>query len=272
MAFGLCFLAFSGCKSPDPENLVAPAGKTIAERINAPRGYERVSLKAGSFGHFLRHQPLKEHGAKVHYYDGEEKRRQKTSVAVLDIDVGERDLQQCADAVMRLRAEYLFKHKRFEDIHFKFTNGERVDYLKYANGYRATVKNDKVTWKKSAKKDRSYTTFRKYLNLIFTFSGSHSLERELDPVKSTADIQVGDVIVKGGFPGHVLIVVDAATNEETGDRLFLLAQGSTPAQEMHIVTNPEEINRSPWYHLTPGKDLDTAEYFFKKVKIKRFRT
>jgi len=115
-------------------SLINPAGTTIATRINVPKGYKRMELDSTSFGYYLRNFPLKHHNSTVYQYDGAEKYAQ-VYAAVLDIDVGTKDLQQCADAVMRLRAEYLYKRKLYDKIHFNFTNGFIVEFK---NGQKDT--------------------------------------------------------------------------------------------------------------------------------------
>ncbi|HOJ81106.1 MAG TPA: DUF4846 domain-containing protein, partial [Clostridiales bacterium] len=117
------------------EYLINEEGTTVAERIKPPEGFERVELDAGSFGEFLRNLPLKPHGTKVRYYDGRVK-PWDVHAAVIDMDVGEKDLQQCADAVIRLRAEYLFSKGLYDQIHFNFTNGFNAEYKKWMEGYR----------------------------------------------------------------------------------------------------------------------------------------
>ena len=94
------------------------AGSTIESRFNPPKGHVRQPLTG--FQLYLRNLPLKQASASVHYYNGDEKRNQ-VHVAVLDVDVRTRDLQQCADAIMRLKAEYLYSTKQFDEIHFNFT-------------------------------------------------------------------------------------------------------------------------------------------------------
>lgn len=42
---------------------------------------------------------------------------------------------------------------------------------------------------------------------------------------------VGDVFLKGGSPGHVVMVVDLCENEE-GQKAFLPGQGYMPAQAL----------------------------------------
>ena len=83
------------------------------------------------------------------------------------MEIGNRDLQQCADAVIRLRAEYLWKHKRYTDIKFNFTSGFTAEYKKWAEGNRIKVSGNRVQWYASGKGvDYSYKTFRNYLDMV----------------------------------------------------------------------------------------------------------
>lgn len=83
-------------------------------RIPLPPGYKRKAANPGSFAEWLRKIALKEDNT-VYLYNGKMKGNQQAQFAVLDIPVGEKDLQQCADAVMRIRAEYLFEQRRFNE-------------------------------------------------------------------------------------------------------------------------------------------------------------
>ena len=100
-------------------------------------------------------------------YNGKEKSNQSAAYAVIDMEIGNRDLQQCADAVMRLRAEYLWKHKRYGEIKFNFTNGFPAGYKKWAEGNRIKVSGNQVQWYAAGKGvDYSYKTFRNYLDMV----------------------------------------------------------------------------------------------------------
>ncbi|WP_018480118.1 DUF4846 domain-containing protein [Pontibacter roseus] len=249
--------------------LLNPAGKTVAERFLPPKGFKRVAQPESSFGAYLQNFNLKPHGAVVHYYNGAVKPNDGIYDAVLDIDVGKRDLQQCADAVMRLRAEYLFVQQRHDVIHFNFTSGFRADYSKWRQGYRVNVKGNTCTWVKKADASTSYASFKDYLQVVFTYAGTLSLEKEMMAV-SMEDIQVGDVFIKGGSPGHAVIVMDLAINEETGEKLFLLAQSYMPAQEIQILKNPMNPGISPWYSSDFSGPLLTPEWTFQRSHLKRF--
>lgn len=246
----------------------APAD-ALASRIAPPQGFTRIAATPGSFAAWLRALPMKPAGAAVHLFDGRVKPRQDVHLAVIDIDTGKRDLQQCADAVMRLRAEYLRAVGRTRDIAFDFTGGGRVDYARWAEGWRPTPAKGRVSWSRRAGPDASYTAFRRYLEAVFIYAGTYSLSRELTPV-ALSDISIGDVLIKGGFPGHAILVIDQAANASTGETRVLLAQSYMPAQDMHVLINPADPARGGWYRIEPGKDVVTPEWTFRPSELKRW--
>jgi hypothetical protein len=241
----------------------------LVNRISVPEGYQRIITEKGSFADWLRHLPLKPGTPEVKLYNGELKYNQSAQFAVLDIDVGKEDLQQCADAVMRLKAEYHFSKKENNKIHFKFTSGDVAEYSKWVEGYRAVVKNNKVSWVKSGKQDYSYKNFKAYLRQVFMYAGTSSLSKEMLPIE-LKQMRAGDVFIHGGFPGHAVIVLDMVENKINEKKLFLIAQSYMPAQDIHILKNPNE-NNSPWYSLDFEGTLETPEWTFQSTELKRFR-
>lgn len=240
--------------------------ETLADRIAPPTGFERQPVEPGSFAAWLRALPLKPANASVQLFDGRNKPRQDVQAAVIDIDTGTRDLQQCADAIMRLRAEWLFASGRQRDIGFNFTGGGRVDFARYAKGQRPDAKGRR--WTASAKPDASYPAFRKYMDLVFAYAGTASLEKELKSV-AAADIEIGDVFIKGGFPGHAVLVADIAVNPLTKSKRMLLVQSYMPAQDMHVVKNFANGDGSPWYAV-PSGELATPEWTFAAGSLRRW--
>jgi hypothetical protein len=243
---------------------------TVANHIETPNGFERIKVEPGSFANWLRNLPLKEKGTPVYLYNGKKKLNQDAHFAVVDIDTGRRNLQQCADAVIRLRAEYLYSKKDYTAIHFNFTSGDIASFIKWAEGFRPVVSGNSVSWFKKAEANSSYTNFRNYLDTVFTYAGSYSLSKELKPVSDIEHMKIGDVFIKGGFPGHAVIVVDMAYNKNTGEKVFLLAQSYMPAQDIHILKNPKDRTLSPWYDIDFGSTLYTPEWTFYKQELKRF--
>ena len=82
-------------------------------------------------------------------------------------------------------------------------------------------------------------------------------------------MQIGDVFIKGGSPGHAVIVVDMAKSS-TGETLFLLAQSYMPAQEIQILVNPVNDDLSPWYSTKYLDYLQTPEWGFEIDELMRF--
>ena len=250
-------------------SLINKKGKTIEERFILPEGYERTEAKENSFSCYLRNLPLKPHDTEVRLYNGNLKSNQDVHMAVVDMDIGNRDLLQCADATIRLRAEYLYQMQEYDRIHFNFTNGFRVDYSKWIQGYRVIVEGNRTYWKKTAAPSNTYGDFKNYLNLIYAYAGTLSLSKELKNIEYK-DISSGDIFIQGGTPGHAVIVVDLAINKTTGKKIYLLAQSYMPAQEIHILRNPEN-NNSLWYQLNLDNNIiETPEWTFYSHDLKRW--
>ena len=242
---------------------------SVKTRFTLPEGYTRITPEKNSFAQYLQNLPLKPEGTIALNYDGSVKQPDDVYAAVVNIDVGEKDLQQCADAVMRLRAEHLFAQQRYDEIKFNFTSGFTASYSKWQDGYRISVKGNNVNWVKKSEPNNSYTEFRKYLDIVFMYAGTLSLEKELTPI-TTNEIEIGSVFIKGGSPGHAVIVVDLAENKSTGEKIFLLAQSYMPAQDIQILKNMEDSKLSPWYTTKFESKLETPEWTFTKTQLRKF--
>lgn len=254
----------AGTSDPPPG---AAAGGTIETRIAPPPGFTRLPCPRDSFGAWLRALPLKPDRPPVRLHDGTVKRNQEAHHAVVDMEIGSRDLQQCADAVIRLRAEYLFGRSCGDAIQFHFTSGDLASWRIWRQGMRPSVRGNRVSWGRTGQADSTYESFRRYLDVVFTYAGSASLARELVPVADPSRPQVGDVFIQGGSPGHAVIVVNVAEGP-AGDRVFLLAQSYMPAQEIHLLRSFHEA--SPWYPAAARGALRTPEWTFDYGDLHRF--
>jgi len=251
---------------PWPRATPEAASATLAARILPPAGFLRRAAPPGSFASWLRGLPMKPAGEPVKFFNGIVKPRD-VHVAVVDIDIGSRDLQQCADAIMRLRAEWLLASGRQREIGFNYTGGGRVSFARWSNGERPS--SDGKTWRRATKPDAGYASFRRYMDSVFAFAGTYSLERELKPVE-VADLAIGDVFIRGGFPGHAVLVADLVENPTTGERRFLLLQSFMPAQSIHVLKNLATGDASPWYPATWNGPLMTPEWTFPEASLKRW--
>ena len=78
------------------------------------------------------------------------------------------------------------------------------------------------------------------------------------------------MLIKGGSPGHIVMICDEVINEK-GEKLFLLFQGNTPAQSVHLVKNLENSDLSPWYQLKNDEVISVSNYTFGSSKFVRFK-
>jgi poly-gamma-glutamate synthesis protein (capsule biosynthesis protein) len=226
-------------------SIINTSGNTIGTRFQLPAGYTRLESDSSDFSRFLSSLTLKPAGSEVLLYDGSPKPNQDSHVAIFDLDIGDRDLQQCADSAIRIYAEYYWSIGEYDKIAFHLTNGFLMEYTKWREGMRLVVDGNDVSWSKKKTYDDSYEEFRNYLNMVFAYAGTLSLSQESSTI-SINEALPGDMFLEGGSPGHCIMIVDVAV-DGNGNKCFLLAQGYMPAQEFHIIKNPLHED-DPWYY------------------------
>lgn len=163
------------------------------------------------------------------------------SLGVLNARVN--SVQQCADAAIRLRAEYFYSRKEYDKISFKLTNGIEIPFTKWAKGHRLSV-NSKTLGvsfiQKHGETGYGRTNFESYLYNVMLYAGSASLYRDLKSTNRLPDI--GDLFIIPGYPGHVVIIIDKKTIK--GINYYLFANSWIPAQDIEVVMgcNPKKQN------------------------------
>ena len=85
----------------------------------------------------------------VYLFDGSQKINEQGQFDALNIFVCNKNLQQLVGAALRLRAQYLFAHNRFEEIHFTENDGAAYNF-----------KSPYIT-----------INLKKYLRVFFSFCG-----------------------------------------------------------------------------------------------------
>jgi hypothetical protein len=134
------------------------------------------------------------------------------------------------------------------------------------DGFRINVQGNDAEYYKAVEPSNTYEDFRKYMDMVFAYSGTLSLEKELESV-STKNMNIGDVFIVGGSPGHAVIIVDMAVNSD-GEKIFLLAQSYMPAQQTQILINTMDEDISPWYSLKGKEKLVTPQWTFDLDMLK----
>ena len=223
-----------------------------------------TAYSKNSWQYFLQHLPLKD--APIKDYTGSIISNQAKHIAIVNYDVGDKDLQQCADALMRLRAEYLFQQQKFKEIGFHFCSGGYYSWSMYCDGIKPALKGNGVQFISTQKLHKTtHESLRSYLDIVYAYANTISLCKEL---KHTDKFEVGTVIITPGSPGHTCIVIDEKTNA-SGEKLFKLAEGYMPAQSIYVLSDPYDEKINPWYRLNKSEIL-TASYDFTNYELKKF--
>lgn len=240
----------------------------LERRFPTPEGLTRVEAPEGSFAQFLRGLPVRTDRTHVESYEG--KRLGSPSAAIVYLDVGEKNLQQCADSAIRLHAEWLWSKGEAESLRYHFTSGDPTAWSDWAAGERFRISGSKVERRRSGARSTSRDNFRDWLDIVFTYAGTRSLSRDSSPVE-IADVQAGDFFVTPGSPGHAVVVLDVARSDD-GQIYALLGQGFMPAQDFHVIEGSgSRVRDNVWWKLTPGEPIDTPSWdAFEPDTLRRF--
>ena len=267
--------AISSCTDAENEIETGPTNKITTINVETirgiplPKGFNYVEEGDSTYSNWLLDLKLKKNKT-VYLYNGKLKSNQDVQYAVLDIDIGKKDLIQCADAAMKLRADHLFEKHLFDQIKFIATSGNELSFENWLKGMRWKAQGAKLISYNIHKEDPNVQQeFNSFMEFVFYYCGTYSLSKQLKNVNDTRSLQPGDVFVYGGFPGHAVTVMAVAKNE-TGKKIFLLSQGYMPAQDIHILKNYNAPDISPWYDLSDLYPLYTPEWQFNKGSLKRW--
>ena len=223
-------------------------GADVASRFKLPEGYHRMETEEGTFEYFLQHFELYRWDYCATDCYGNDI---KATCGVLKLDLIGENLQQCADACIRLRAEWLRSKGRPMVFH-TVQNKER----RFVNG--------------------SEKEFRNYLKDVFSYCNTVSLEKYDTHSVTFEEARIGDIVIEGGFPGHCVIIMDIAISDtDSTKKAFIFAESYMPAREMTILPSWQEIGKfisykhNPWFKLEKGESFN-ADWLFDTSMIRRF--
>ncbi|HMK18718.1 MAG TPA: DUF4846 domain-containing protein [Chitinophagaceae bacterium] len=268
-------ITISSCTDPEnkietrsADNITAINTETI-RGIPLPKGFNYVDDGDSAYSNWLLDLKLKK-SKTVYLYNGKLKSNQDVQYGVLNIDIGKKDLIQCADAAMKLRADHLFEKHLYDQIKFISTSGNELSFKNWLKGIRWKVQGAKlVSYNTLNEEPNIQQEYNSFMDFVFTYCGTFSLSKQLKAVNDSKSLQPGDIFVYGGFPGHAVTVMAVAKNE-AGKIIFLLSQGYMPAQDIHILKNYIDPDLSPWYDLSDIYPLYTPQWEFDKGSLKRW--
>jgi hypothetical protein len=242
----------------------------LEDRFPSPPGWTRVEAEKGSYAAWLGGLPVHLERTTVLSHRGLPLPASAAAVVVLDL--GDGDLQQCADTILRLHAEYRWSRGEAGRCAYHFTSGDLSSWEAWVAGERFQVVGPRVERRSGEPRDSDHATFRRWLQHLFVYAGTLSLDLDSRPIAPSEALGAGDFFVDGGSPGHALMVLDVA-RDRAGRPHGLIGQGYTPAQEMHVLESAdEEVVDGVWFPLPDeGQALTTPAWRpFPRASARRF--
>jgi hypothetical protein len=127
-----------------------------------------------------------------------------------------------------------------------------------------------VSFHKTAIENNSKANFHKCLNLVYTYAGTQFLYFELPKVTCTKDLKIGDILIKPGSFGAVVMIVNIFEDNEVIDCLHY-SRAILPPRAFLFYKNPENINISTRFEFTKGIPLQIPTDYFVEAKFVRFK-
>ena len=242
---------------------------SLKQRFPTPKGFVRLPLKSGSYAHWLRELPIRTDRTAVLDYEGEPLVRPCAAIVLLD--VGEDDLQQCADSAIRLHAEYLWHRGMAHKAAYHFTSGDRSTWSDWKQGERFLVAGPVVARFQGPDRSDDHATYRQWLSHLFRYAGTKSLAHDTVAV-AERPFEPGDIFVAPGGPGHAVVVLDIAERSD-GRKVALMGQGFMPAEDFHVLRDPgRQTVEDVWFILHDGTGaVETPSWRgFARVEARRF--
>jgi hypothetical protein len=242
----------------------------LDERFAPPPGFTRTAVEPGSFAAFLRTLPVRTDRQIV--LDYRSRPLLRPAAAIVYLDVGETDSQQCADTALRLYAEWRWSRGLGPSTAFHFTSGDRVRFTDWVAGERVVAVGRGISRHAGERRATSHASFRSWLKLVFRYAGTQSLRLDTASVPEAAALEAGDVFVDPGSPGHAVVLLDVAAAPD-GRRVALVGQGYMPAEELHVLgAGPPATLSGVWFVLPgAGGQLPTPSWrAFARAAARRF--
>jgi hypothetical protein len=249
----------------DADDLVS-----LEARFAAPEGYSRLRVDPDGWEAWLRGLPLEPRRTTVLAYDG--RTLDRPAAAIVRMDVGRGDLQQCADSAIRLHAEFLWASGS-TDAAYHFTSGDRSAWADWRDGERFVISGSRVERVRTGPRTSGHGAYRSWLQYVFRYAGTRSLRLDTDPVPEESPLRAGDLFVEPGSPGHAVVVLDIAENA-SGRRVALMGQGFMPAEEFHVLElRHARVLDGVWFALPGSGEMIVTPSWrpFRRKDARRFR-
>lgn len=245
---------------------------TLSHAFSPPKGFTRVEVEATSYQAYLRGLPMRTDRTSVKLYNGDPV--SMPSKGIIPLDLGKRDLHQCADSVIRLYAEWLWVSDRATEAQFHFTSGDLARWKDWRAGKVLKVKGGKVVQVKTKAAPNTHSAYRRWLDRVFTYASTRSMHRDSKRIEDPKELQAGDFFLMGGSPGHVVILLDVAAST-SGERVALVGQGYLPAREFHVIEGgSSEAIGGVWFKLPSNENEELSTPTWKPFGMEhawRFR-